>query len=259
MMKRVLAILCLCLFTTSIWWACDSKPTDTEPTNNDASPTDTAGGEPVPQAKPTRAMDATFTDEATKEVFKGWLTIEGAGEPFFLMGTGVRVKIIIQVYAMGLYVETTPAQEALAAWKGKSKEDLEKDDGFYDTLLKGKFGKSMRLAMVFDVSAEDFANAFRDSIEPRIKSLLPVGDQAAATTALETFKGFFDSPAKKGQEIIMTWTKEDKLDVTIDGTKKGSIDNKGLALCLFDIYLGKDPISPDAKKAFAGGIKDLLP
>jgi hypothetical protein len=40
--------------------------------------------------------------------------------------------------------------------------------------------------------------------------------------------------------------------------KVGTIDSPELVKALFDIYLGKDPVSPDAKKSFGAGLASLL-
>lgn len=254
------------------WQACTPETPKTEPSQETVSDsggntppdTNTSTDEPPSDgaftpAKTGRSASSTFQENATKRTFKGFMQPASTQEPLFLMGTGVRVKIIINVYAFGFYIAPTDAQKELMNWKGKDKDTLSKDDAFYDKMLKGNFTKMIRLDMDFDVSAEDMANAFKDSVEPRIKKLLPAGEQAAAQQALETFKGYFDKPAAKDQEILFIWHKDGKLEVIVDGKVKGTIDNKGLALCLFDIYLGSEPINADGKKNFADGMAELYP
>ncbi len=259
-------VVCMCsamLFAATFGSACgdnNNNNNQEKTTNNDGGTSDgTTVTDDGSTGSYNRTKDSKFTESKTSTEFKGLMDVAGQNDPFFLMGMGVRVKIIINVYAFGLYVEPLAAQKELAAWKGKAKSELEKDDTFYDKLLKGKFSKMMRLKMTFDASADDMAQAFDDSISSRIDKLIPEGERQAAKDALTKFKGFFDSPAKQGQELLFIWQEDGKLVTIVDGTNKGTIDNAGLALCLFDIYIGKEPINEDGKKDFASGMSDLLP
>ena len=74
--------------------------------------------------------------------------------------------------------------------------------------------------------------------------------QAGEASTLDVFKKQFDDVAfHKGTEIIFTQEGQ-KLVTKVDGTQKGSIASSSLCSSLFDIYLGSDPVAPDAKETF---------
>jgi hypothetical protein len=47
----------------------------------------------------------------------------------------------------------------------------------------------------------------------------------------------------------------DKLFVTVEGNQLGCVVSKDVVDALFDTYLGANPISPEAKAAFAKGLR----
>jgi hypothetical protein len=199
------------------------------------------------EEKPTEV-----TEPATKIKFLSSIKPHGGAPDQFLLGLGARVKVIITVYALGFYLEPKPAADALKGFKGKKAADLEKDKTFYEALLKGEFGKSMRLVMAIDLDNETLNSAFDDSLEPRLKT-------EDGKKALETFKGYFKELLKEGDDIVFTWAdKGTTLHVSIKGKHVGTIKNADFANALLASYLDDDPASPGAKKAFAAGLELLF-
>lgn len=188
-----------------------------------------------------------------------------------LMGVGVRVKtkffLDFNVYAMGFYVDSKPAVEALReSAKDLKASKLEKDKKFREALLADTFGKTMRLVMVRDVDADTMAEAFEDSLWPRMDKRVvnkedrdkEAKDRAAAKKALETFRDFFEKEAEEDQVMDFTWLPGGELYATIDGKRHPVVKNQTLAWALFDVYLGADPIDDDAKEDFFEGLHELL-
>ena len=74
--------------------------------------------------------------------------------------------------------------------------------------------------------------------------------QDGEASALEKFKAQFDNvDFRKGTEIVFVQEGQ-KLVTKIDGAQKGVINSPSLCRSLFDIYLGQDPVAPDAKLTF---------
>lgn len=167
-----------------------------------------------------------------------------------LTGTGVRTRTIakVKVYAFGLYVDQTGARSALAAWRGKKAADLSKDQTFYDALTKGSFPMTLRLVMTRDVSGEQMGSALSEALGSRM-----TGNKEA----LDTFRGFFTSDLKKGAEILFA-RNGNVLKVVIGGQVAGEIDNAMLPWALFDVYLGKKPISEEGKETVVARLPEVL-
>lgn len=167
-----------------------------------------------------------------------------------LTGTGVRTRTIakVKVYAFGLYVDSAGARSALAAWRGKKASDLWKDQAFYDVITKGGFPMTLRLVMTRDVGGEQMGEALSDALGSRM-----TGNKEA----LDTFRGFFANDLKKGTEILFA-RNGNVLKVTIGGQAAGEIDNAVLPWALFDVYLGKKPISGEGKETVVLRMPELL-
>ncbi|TNE51212.1 MAG: hypothetical protein EP343_03740 [Deltaproteobacteria bacterium] len=207
---------------------------------------------------PSRAEDAKFTEPETKVEFQGYTTVRGSENKHFFMGTGLRTKTILQIkiYVIGFYIDVVKGREELKPWNTKSVAELQKDTTFYDKLLNGAFGKSLRLVMVYSVDKKTMADAFAESLQPRIDKMEGATKEAAMKD-LETFKGFFDKDLVDKDEIKMIWLDDGTLHAEINGELKGTIKNADFAKALFDVYLGAEPISEGAKKDFASGMSDL--
>jgi hypothetical protein len=174
-----------------------------------------------------------------------------------LLGTGVREKTVfkVNVYAMGLYVDAAAASAALkkAAGTLERKKAL-KDKAFQQVLLKDEIGKTLRWVMARDVGGEDIAEAFTDSLEPRVKTLAKTAEEKqAAAAAMTTFRAYFTAELTEGTELVFHWEPGGKLHTVVGGVKKGAIVNLTLCAALFDVYVGADPISSGARESFLDG------
>jgi len=199
---------------------------------------------------------AEITEPNTKVKFPVVLTAAtggaaaAGGDDQALTGTGVRTRTIakVKVYAFGLYVDPAGARSALAAWRGKKASDLWDDQAFYDVITKGSFPMTLRLVMTRDVGGAQMGEALSDALGPRM---------TGNTEALNTFRGFFTKDLAKGTEILFA-RNGNKLRVMIGGQAAGEIDNAVLPWALFDVYLGKKPISGEGKETVVSRMPELL-
>lgn len=182
---------------------------------------------------------------------------EGATRALSLMGLGPREKTMfyVNVYAVAYYVASGEAKEALSDWKGESGEQLRRKDAVLEQLLAGEHEQFLRLVMARDVDGEDMADAFDESLGPRVERY----GGAEAKKALKTFRGYFDvDEVSEGTTIDFVWRSDGKLVTSIDGERAGSLSSKGLSKALFSLYLGDDAVSSPAKKSFYEGLSELL-
>ncbi len=181
-----------------------------------------------------------------------------------LAGTGIRTKTIfkVKVYAMGLYMHAGPTRTALAKWKGKDLKSLSKDEGFYKAMMSAPVAKSMRLVMTRDVDGEDMAEAFSDSLGPRVKTAcegLEAADADKARASVKAFEAYFSvDELKEDVEILFTWLPSGQLVTSVGGEVQGVLVAPILCAALFDIYFGKDPISDSSKTSLISRIPEML-
>ncbi|EFJ45108.1 hypothetical protein VOLCADRAFT_106123 [Volvox carteri f. nagariensis] len=200
---------------------------------------------------------------------------------FFWRHRADTITALLAVYALGIYVDAPAAKSTLSAFKKKPVEDLVKDQSFYDAphqhCLPGSSAgclpphpfracphayppvhvvvpavvaapnveKTLRLVISSRlVDRKKFLEALEERLAPRLK-------QAGEPGTLEEFRKQFDGVHfERGLEIAFTCPDNKKLVTKVGGQQKGTISSGALCSSLFDIYLGSDPVSNEAKTTF---------
>jgi len=206
----------------------------------------------------------TVEEPSTDVKFPVTLTVVDKKTTHQLSGMGVRIKkkffMKFKVYAVGFYIDEAAALPVLKQSAADlSVKKLESSKDFRKALLSDKFGKTLRLVMVRDVDADDMAEAFEDSLWPRMKERAKdTKDRTAAKAALDKFRGFFQKEAEEDQIMDFTWVPGGMLYAVVDGKKFPVVKNEALCWALFDIYVGDDPISDDTKTNIFGALRKKL-
>ncbi|GBF94321.1 hypothetical protein Rsub_06943 [Raphidocelis subcapitata] len=220
------------------------------------------GGRALPFASVSAAAGAfakAQQESATGVAFPDNLCVLSNKHCPGLAGVGVRAKRIlglknINVYALGLYVDAHGAKRALHKWKGCSADDLACNQKAFDALVSSEsFERSLRLVISFGaLKRQQFIHALEERLAPALK-------KAGKSEVMPQFERLFDGVTfKKGTLVDFSASGKGKLITKIDGKQVGAIESPELVRALFDIYLGKDPVSPDAKKSFGAGLASLL-
>ncbi|HEX9792362.1 MAG TPA: chalcone isomerase family protein, partial [Planctomycetota bacterium] len=204
-----------------------------------------------PAPKPVRTVKESATDIA----FPVRFAPVGGGDSQELTGTGVRTKTIfsVKVYAMGLYLDGAKAAQVLERFRETTPARLEKNADFQRALVSDALPKTLRLVMARDVDGEDMAEAFDDSLGPRIEERVKRQADPAAAGELARLRGFFTAELKKGHEVVFSAWPGGALHVRIQGKDQPVLKSPALVWALFDVYLGDDPISGRTKSAFFAG------
>jgi hypothetical protein len=151
-----------------------------------------------------------------------------AGAELALKGAGLRKRLFVQVYAMGLYIADRKA----------------------DPIAQGG-AKRVAIHMLRDVDAGTFAKALVDGMRPNhdeatMKALEPRIAQLNAIMAAM-------KEAKKGMAISLDWVPGTGTQVTIDGKAAGKpIEGEDFYRALLRIWVGEKPVQDDLKKALLG-------
>jgi hypothetical protein len=184
-----------------------------------------------------------------------------SGGEHVLTGTGIRTKTFlkVKVYAFGLYVDSAAAAAALAAHAGKDLKALQRDTAFYGDILKLQFPMTLRLVMTRNVGGEDMADAFDGALRPRVQRAATEKNMPGGEQALDTFRQYFSvGEMTKDAEVLFSCTPDGTLSSRVKGEDQEAIQSPALCWALFDVYLGRNPISGDGKKRVISAFPELL-
>ncbi len=170
----------------------------------------------------------TFQAHAAVEVrgvkFADTTTV--AGQALQLNGAGVRVKVIIDVYAAGLYVG--------------------KRDASAQALLSQSGAKSMQIVLLRDLTGEDFADAMIKGFHKNNSDADVTRFQARLEDLRKTMVSF--GTVKKGTAIQLNLVPGAGIRTLVDGSQKGSdIQGEDFYAALLKIWLGSKPVDDDLK------------
>lgn len=158
-------------------------------------------------------------------------TYQLANQALYLNGAGVRVKIVVDVYAAGLYV---PKKEHSAAG-----------------LISQIGPKSMQIVLLRDLTGEDFADAMVKGFRKNNSEADVAKYQAKIDEIRDMMMGF--GPVKKGSTIRIDHTPGSGINVLIDGVPKGGeVCPDDFFAAVLKIWLGNSPVDSDLKDALLG-------
>ena len=143
-----------------------------------------------------------------------------------LNGAGLRKKLFISVYAMGLYVPS----------KAASIELLNKQTG----------PRRILIATLRDLSGEQFEDALVKAINKRQEPAKLAKLQARLDEFSRTLLSIKTLP--EGARIQLDWLPDSGTVLTVNGTQQGKpIAGEDFYQALLDIWLGGDPIQDSLK------------
>ena len=159
-------------------------------------------------------------------------TAQIAGQQSTLNGAGLRTRLMLKVYAMGLYL---PKKEASA-----------------DAAIAGVGAKRAHIVTLRDLTAEQFADAL-------VKGFTANHDAAALAklqARLDEFKTTLLSigEAKKGTEINIDFVPGSGTRLSVGGAQKGKdIAGEDFYAGLLRIWLGNKPVDDELKASLLKG------
>lgn len=174
-----------------------------------------------------------------------WAAVEVAGVKFedtaqlgaqtlVLNGAGLRTKVIIKVYAAGLYL---PRKDATATG-----------------VLSQPGPKSVHAVMLRDLSGEDFA----DAMIKGFKANNSAADVAKFQSKLDELRALMlqVGTAKKGSKLELNFLPGTGTRVLFNGEQKGrDIPGEDFYQAILRIWLGSDPVDESLKEGLLGKAK----
>lgn len=159
-------------------------------------------------------------------------TYQVANQSLQLNGAGVRVKMVFDVYAAGLYVT--------------------KKDTSAAGLISQAGAKGMQIVLLRNLTGEEFAEAMIAGFKKNANDAELSKYQARLDELQNLMKSF--GSVKKGTTIHMNLVPGAGTRVLVEGAQKGrDIPGDDFFNALLKIWLGNSPVDSDLKKALLGG------
>jgi chalcone isomerase-like protein len=159
-------------------------------------------------------------------------TLQLAGQTLQLNGAGVRVKVIVNLYAAGLYVTKTDADPAH---------------------VMGQPGaKVVKIVLLRNLTGEDFA----DATVKGFKANNNEADVAKFQSELEQIRAMMMDfgPVKKGTVVQIDFVPGKGTHVLLDGKRRGpEVAGDDFQQAVLRIWLGAKPVDADLKQSLLGG------
>jgi len=156
------------------------------------------------------------------------------GKDLKLNGAGMRTKLVIKVYAAGLYLPE----------KSKNVADILKMEG----------PRRMTLVMARDISSQDLAKAFMDGINENLDKT----EQAKFVTQIRKFGEMFaiNDEIKSGDVMHMDWIPGTGTVCELNGKRIGdTASDINFYNAVLRIWLGEKPADRSLKPALLGEAK----
>jgi hypothetical protein len=181
--------------------------------------------------------------ESVKEPSTGVEFAAETSDGLALLGTGVRKKLVFNVYAAALYVDVQGFTEAIAD-KGASEANR--------VVHRSGIKRRMILHFVRDVPAAKIRKAFRSSLEANMSP----GDYSAESERIETFLASC-TDVKKG-DLFVFESKGDRVKVKLRGKTIFKAGSRRLMRGMWGSYFGKRPINEKLRQGLLARSGKLL-
>ena len=182
----------------------------------------------------TLAACFTFTPALAEDV--GGINLEStvtvAGKSLKLNGAGIRIRVIVKVYALGLYL---PEKKDTTA-------------GVLDSVGPRRFA----IGMLREINSEELGQAFMAGITANTDK----AERSKMVAQLGQFGDMFanQAPLKKGDMLVVDWIPGKGTDVHLNGKSLGEpLPDLAFYNALLKIWLGDKPVDTSLKPLLLGG------
>ncbi|MBS2030905.1 MAG: chalcone isomerase family protein [Deltaproteobacteria bacterium] len=185
-----------------------------------------------------------LVEEATEQSFDSPQTIDGI--EFKCLGTGVRKKFVVKVYAVAFCLGADKADATVAAALAKAGGKVDGDSkAFFQALRESDAAKAVDMRFVHDVGKEKIVEAFGETLEKAL------GNDDADGRA--KFLALVDRDIKKGDRMTLTAAPDGKLTLTIAG-HAGSVTDPKIAKHIWVSWIGPDAVTPGLRDDIAARV-----
>ncbi|KAL3523476.1 hypothetical protein ACH5RR_016310 [Cinchona calisaya] len=191
----------------------------------------------------------------------------GSNGSLFLGGAGVRGLEVegkfIKYTAIGVYLEETGIPFLAVKWKGKTAEELMDSVEFFKDIVTGPFEKFTRVSFITALTGQQYSEKVAENCIAHWKAdgIYTDKEGEAIQKLLDIFNNESFPP---GASILFTqsplgsFTITFSKDSSIPEVRNAVIENKLLAEAVLESIIGKNGVSPAARKSLAVRLSDLL-
>ncbi len=164
-------------------------------------------------------------DPSTGEVFPKEVTFSDAGKEYKLGITGIstRKKLIVKIYSVASYIENP------GSITGADK---------VQQLLDSKGAKQLTLKWVRAVDAAKIVEGYHESF----KGVMTGNSSSELQQQVEQYIALFNHDVTKGEEQVLRWLPDGRVQVWINGKQTGEIKGEAFARTLWSIWFGKKSV-----------------
>ncbi|WMV28091.1 hypothetical protein MTR67_021476 [Solanum verrucosum] len=186
---------------------------------------------------------------------------------FFLGGAGHRGLEVegkfVKFSVIGVYLEENFIPFLAAKWKGKSSEELTYSLEFFRDIVTGPFEKFMRVTLLLPLTGKQFSEKVAGNCVAIMKSIGTYSDaeRLAIVKFLNVFKSETFSPGASilfTQSLVGSLTISFSDDDSIPGWGNAVVENKPLSEAVLESMIGKNGVSPAAKRSLAKRVSEML-
>lgn len=196
-----------------------------------------------------------YVEPRSKHPFLSRLTRFGTS--YALTGTSFRSSLGSTLYGIGMYVEEEPARRAypklVEKAGGADLALLRARDLAPNFVVLGEFGKLGLLYFVRDFPADKLRDAYRAGLKDNLKP----GAAPQLRQQTEAFLALFDRDMKAGEELGIGTTADGKIFVAAGASRKEGPQSPTLAIDLWNLWLGPQPLSKELKQGLVEHIQGL--
>jgi len=174
--------------------------------------------------------------------------IKTVGSKQSLIGGGTRTKWGFRVYAVGIYADP----KIVKSLKKKYGDATIADSGLLRDFSESKQARTMLLRFHREVASSDVSEALGDALIDK------VGEETSRQFSSFILDMVGGDRMIKGSDLYITCKGEKLLASLKEGKDAESISIKGLCPAIFMVYLGKTPVSPQAKEGFEKGFAEMV-
>src|SRR5262249_550319 len=160
------------------------------------------------------------------------VTTDLDGKKLDLAGVGLRTKLIVKVYAAGLYLDRAAGAE-LARFKSQLAKP---DQSVLDAIIHSGYDKLFVLHFVRDVGSGRIRDAFKEGLEKSMDVNAP-----DVSADVQKFLSTFKSDVKKGEELKL-FVEGQQVTVINPAGDRTVIKNPKIAWGTTACWLGKDGV-----------------
>jgi len=169
----------------------------------------------------TNGYAGSIQDRNTGVSFPDEISISENGTTYTLQATGVstRKKFFAKVYSIAHYLQDPQNASGNQA---------------YDKVYDNEKAKQLTMIWVRSVDRNKIQDGFKDAFQ----KVMSRQEHARLQKEINQFIGFFNQNARDGDEYVIRWMPKGKIEVFLNGNKKGEIDNEAFASAVWDVWLG---------------------